>query len=85
MSERLTWQEMVIKYPGQWVVLDDVIKDGATIISGIVVKVCSDEDIDSYFFDAVKAGKRYTKRRISEMRGMGIVYGGDRDSGLRKR
>ena len=75
MSERLTWEEIVKKYPEQWVVLDDVKKDGATILSGIVVNVCSDENIDSYFFDAVKSGKRYTKRRTSEMRGMGIVYG----------
>lgn len=71
MLERLTWEEIVKKYPERWVVLDDVKKDGATIISGVVVNVCSDEDIDSYFFDTVKSGKRYTKRRTSEMRGMG--------------
>ncbi len=71
MLERLTWEEIVKKYPERWVVLDDVKNDGATIISGVVVNVCSDEDIDSYFFDTVKSGKRYTKRRTSEMRGMG--------------
>lgn len=75
MTERLTWDEIAKEYPEQWVVLDEVIKDGATIISGIVVHTCSDVDIDSYFFETVKAGKRYTKRRTSEMRGMGIVYG----------
>lgn len=49
MLERLTWEEIVKKYPERWVVSDDVKKDGATIISGVVVNVCSDEDIDSYF------------------------------------
>jgi len=74
MAERMTWEEIVKKYPEQWVVLDDVRKDGATIISGIIVHTCSDEDIDSYFFETIKSGKRYTKRRTSDMRKHLVFY-----------
>ncbi len=74
MAERMTCKEIVKKYPEQWVVLDDVRKDGATIISGIIVHTCSDEDIDSYFFETIKSGKRYTKRRTSDMRKHLVFY-----------
>lgn len=74
MKERITWEEMVKRYPDQWVVLEDAEMDGSTILSGIVVNVCTDDEIDSYFLETFKEGKRYIKERTTDMRGMNIVY-----------
>lgn len=75
MSERLTWKEIVAKYPDQWVVMDEVSKDGSTILSGVIVETCTDDEIDSYFVKTLRDGKRYTKRRTADIGGIGIVYG----------
>ena len=55
MKERITWEEMVKRYPDQWVVLEDAEMDGST-----------DDEIDSYFLETFKAGKRYIKERTTD-------------------
>ena len=36
MGERMTWKEIVEKYPDQWVGLTDVERDGASVRSAVV-------------------------------------------------
>ena len=45
MNEKMTWEEMVKKYPNQWVIVKDAVMDGPDIVSGIVVAVKSDSEI----------------------------------------
>ena len=48
MGERLTWEEMVKRYPNKWVVLKEVERDWPDVISGIVVDAVSDDEIGDY-------------------------------------
>lgn len=82
-GSRLTWQEFVEFYPDKWVILRDVEEEGSTIISAILVEVCTDEEIDERFFEYIKDGKRYEKRRTSELGEMGVIYGKNFDYKLR--
>ena len=49
-NEYMTWDEAVEKYPDSWVVFDENCKTawGGEPIEGIVIAVCSDEEIDDY-------------------------------------
>ena len=47
-DERMTWNEMVKKYPDQWVVVEDAEMNGPDILSGIVVTVMPDDKITDY-------------------------------------
>ncbi len=54
MNERLTWQEIVKRFPDQWVRLEDVETEpdnDSTIVSAIVTKaggVNGQDDVDAY-------------------------------------
>ena len=43
-NKRMTWDEIVAKYPDQWVGLTDVERDGADVVSAVVKY--SDKDAD---------------------------------------
>lgn len=75
MADRLTWYQMQEKYPDQWVILTDVDLDGSTIISGVVVEVCNDDEVDAHFCKLIKSGKKYMKERTTDMGGIGVIYG----------
>ncbi len=47
-EKRITWQEMVDKYPDMWVAVKDAEMDGPDILSGVPVDVKSDDDIAQY-------------------------------------
>ncbi len=63
---RMTWSEMVEKYPDKWVVVDNPIMDGDSpdIIEGDVVAVVDDDKIDNYEIDNLDKG--YIYRRTTE-------------------
>lgn len=63
--ERLTWKEIVQKYPHQWVGLVDVVfknNDGVSIESGIVKYTSNDTSENDLLYMAVsgKIVRRYT-------------------------
>ena len=64
MGERLSWDEMVSRYPDKWVVVDDAEKDGPDVLSGILVAVKTDEEIGDYQADNFRKG--YDFRRTTE-------------------
>ena len=63
-EKRMTWDEMVKKYPDMWVAIKDAKMDGADILSGVLIAVKPDEEIDS--FEIENWGKGYEYRRTSE-------------------
>lgn len=48
MEERLTWDEMVKRYPDRWVAVKDAEMDWPDIVSGQVVAVLKDDEIGDY-------------------------------------
>lgn len=66
MPERLTWEEIVERYPDEWVALEDVEDDEfVNIISAVVVEHGSDHDA---VWDALSKSKS---------RQTGITFTGD--------
>ena len=53
---RLSWDEMVSKYPDQWVAVKDAEMDGADIISGIVVAAMPDREMRQFRMKNRKSG-----------------------------
>ena len=45
---RTTWDEMVEKYPDQWIAVKDAEMDGADIVSGEVVASEADTDMETF-------------------------------------
>ena len=48
IKERMTWDEMVNRYPDQWVVIEDAEMNGSDIISGVIVTAKPDSEITQY-------------------------------------
>lgn len=63
-DNRMTWDEIVNKYPNMWVAIKDAEIDGSDILSGIVVAVKSDNDIDDFRIKNIRKGYRF--RRTTE-------------------
>ena len=76
MSTRMTWDEMVSKYPDMWVVIKDPVMDGDApdILEGDVVDAVSDEDIGEY--EAAHRNQGLKFRRTTECGWNGMVYAG---------
>ena len=64
IDKRLTWDEMVEKYPDMWVVVKDAEMDGPDVLSGTLVAVKADDEIDS--FQIQTKGRGYKYRRTTE-------------------
>ena len=75
MRERLLWDDIIERYPDRWVILDDVDMDGSTVISGVVVQSCNDEEINDAYFRTVIDGHHYIKERTSELPYAGVING----------
>ena len=61
---RLSWDEMVIKYPDQWIAVKNAEMDGADIVSGEVVIALYDREMRKYRIGKRKTGLVF--RRTSE-------------------
>ena len=71
MGNRMTWEDIVKKYPDKWVVLKDPVLDGSDIVTGIVVDVKSDDEILSYRLE--NFDKKYDYCRTTEGTFYGII------------
>lgn len=57
MNERLIWDEIQKKYPDQWVIVTDAELSKENFIkSGIILKLCTDSDIEDAVIDYCKRG-----------------------------
>ena len=86
MPERLTWEQMVEKYPDKWLALldckyyDD--KSEATIIEARIYKVF-DTDDEYEKFRIENIGKGYRYRSTTELVISGVTYGENFTVGIR--
>lgn len=72
MPERMTWDEMVEKYPDKWVVLTDVTFEDecrANVESAVVVQVLSDDEEPIVHLRNDRKGINYLYRRTTEYLG----------------
>ena len=66
--ERLTWDDMVKKYPDLWVVLDDIEwldEDESEIVSAVIVDVKDDDSITETMLRYYDEGHHYIDRRTT--------------------
>lgn len=77
MAKRLTWEQMQEMYPDKWLIIKDAEKDGSTLISGIIVDVCTDKTVMDKFIGYLNEGKHYIKRRTTEAFSLGVIYAKD--------
>ena len=61
---KMSWDEMVEKYPNQWVVVKDATMDGPDVLSGTLVAVKNDDEIGKYEVDHLDMGYKF--RRTTE-------------------
>lgn len=77
MAERLTWDQMVEKYPDKWLALDNCKydkDDGITIIEAdILKKFDTDAEYENFRLD--NFGKGYEYRYTTEPVISGVTYG----------
>ena len=79
-EKRITWQEMVDKYPDMWVAVKDAEMDGPDILSGVLVDVKSDDDIAQYRINNKKKGyifSRTTEGVFNGITGSSVVISVD--------
>lgn len=74
-NEYMTWDEAVKKYPDSWVVFDKNCKAawGGEPLEGIVIAVCSDDEIDDYLIDCRHNHRNVHYERTSYKTGVGII------------
>ena len=80
MSERLSWDEMVKRYPERWVVVDSAEKDGPDVLSGVLVAVKTDDEIGDYQAENFRKGYdfvRTTEGAFNGITGSDIVISVD--------
>ncbi|MCM1267072.1 MAG: hypothetical protein NC302_04130 [Bacteroidales bacterium] len=85
MPERLTWEQMVQKYPDKWLALSDCEyydSSETTIIKAAVYKVFdSDDEYEDFRIDNMGKGYRY--RYTTEPVISGVTYGENFAVGIR--
>ena len=70
-TKPMRWEEMVNKYPEQWVAIKDAVMDGPDVVSGVVIAVLSDDEIIEYENTHGDDGIEY--RRTTEGNWGGII------------
>ena len=74
-NEEMTWEEMVERYPGKWVFVEQTEGDVATIEKGIVKFVCTDKEMSKVWLDCRKKGLDYARARTTTPYNIGIISG----------
>ena len=69
-ANKMTWEEMVEKYPDRWVVIADAEMNGADLISGNVVGIKTDDEIIPYRIANQKKGFKFYRTTEGEFYGV---------------
>ena len=74
MRERMTWDQMVERYPDRWVAVANPVFDGnhPDILEGDVVAVLTDDEISAY--ELAHQGENLIYDRTTESGWNGIFY-----------
>ena len=79
MNERLTWDEMVAKYPDKHVIIEDyVMERDADIVEGTVIGVYNDDEVNDAYLKFLKEGRRCLAVRTSIAVNTGVIVDGNR-------
>lgn len=69
-----TWDELVEKFPGKWVIVEDPeLTEAGFIRSGKLIGVCDDTEVDEFVIFCYKENKKISYERTTEESGVGIV------------
>lgn len=71
VGARMTWDEMVDRYPDMWVSISDAEMEGPDVLSGELVAVIPDDEIADYELDHWTDG--YITRRTTEGEWLGPI------------
>ena len=74
VGTRMTWEEMVEKYPDMWVSIRDAEMDGPDVVAGMLDSAISDEEIGDY--EADHWGDGLICRRTTEGGWLGPISAG---------
>lgn len=66
MKERLTWEEMVQRYPNKWVFVENAELRGIDIISGDLICACTDDEYSKKAVELIRAGIDFRHVRTTE-------------------
>ena len=72
MRERMTWDQMVERYPDRWVAVANPVFDGnhPDILGGDVVAVLTDDEINDYELAHQGQGLRFERTTESDWNGI---------------
>jgi len=73
MEERLKWDEIVKKYPDQWVAVKDYDAWGPDIFSGVVCAHCKDEDCTQEEKKLLEQGIAFRWARTADLGGACVL------------
>ena len=69
-----TWDELVEKFPGMWVIIEDPeLTEAGFIRSGKLIGVCDDTEVDEFVISCYKENKKISYERTTEESGVGTV------------
>lgn len=71
----MTWEEMVEKYPGKWVIVKKTKGNASTVEEGIVKYVATDDEMPDIWVRCLRAKCGYDKFRTTLEPFMGVVDG----------
>lgn len=74
IGQRLTWREIVMKYPDRWVAISDYVMTGAELQEGVLQAVCEDTDIGTELPRLKKLGKKIYWKRTTNLEGANVLY-----------
>ena len=69
-----TWDELVEKFPGMWVIVEEPeLTEAGFIKSGKLIGVCDDTEVDEFVISCYKDNKKISYEMTTEESGVGIV------------
>lgn len=69
MTEKLSWDKIVEKYPDRWVALTDCDMDGVSVLAAKVCAVCQDRDRLDEEIMLMEAKITFEWRRTTDIEG----------------
>ena len=76
VNQRMSWNEIVKKYPAMWVFLKDVkyeYEGSPTIVSAIVFDTANDGNVDDKTDFYIDSGINFLSRRTFDSINMGVI------------
>ena len=73
MPDKISWSEIVEKYPDRWVALTDCEKKGSRVLAAVPIRVCEEKDMYDTELELNEKGISFIWRRTTELEGAHIL------------